>query len=83
MAKYIPVGLILYFLIMTMRSGYTYMQYRLAIQDNSTTIIEQQAQLAMVTAEEASLETPEFIDTLIRTKLHYITDQDRVYQIHD
>ncbi|MBD97924.1 hypothetical protein CL648_03890 [bacterium] len=70
-----------YLIIETIHNLYRYTAYRIEVKKNQEKMINMESELAVITEELGSMDDPDFIDTLIRKRLNYVSKQDVVYQI--
>lgn len=70
-----------YLIIETIHNLYQYSTYRIEAKKNQEKMIDMESELAVITEELGNMDNPDFIDTLIRKRLNYVSKQDVVYQI--
>ena len=75
------VCLVGYLMVETIHNVYRYTAYRIQAKKNHEKMIEMESKLAVMTEELESMDNPNFVDTLIRKRLNYVSKDDVVYQI--
>ncbi len=68
-------------MVETIHNVYRYTAYRIQANKNHEKMIEMESKLAVMTEELESMNNLDFVDTLIRKRLNYVSKDDVVYQI--